>query len=172
MRRRTIFANSSTSSDAAAATVSSITNKMTIVNGLSSPTILDNYDTFLIDMWGVMHDGHAPYDGVLHALRRLKEAGKKLFILSNSSKRIVDSEKMLTKLGFHCNDSHTIITSGEVAHRLLRGDGNNGYATIGIYSILSSNRIREWYLYLVVVTMMLYTAHLQDGLYHPLRMLT
>jgi hypothetical protein len=30
---------------------------------------------------------------------------------------------MLTKLGFHCNDFHTIITSGEVAHRLLRGDG-------------------------------------------------
>ena len=76
MRLRTIFANSSTSSDAAAATVSSITNKMTIVNGLSSPTILDNYDTFLIDlidMWGVMHDGHAPYDGVLHAVRQLKE---------------------------------------------------------------------------------------------------
>ena len=124
MRRHTIFANSSTSSDAAAATVSSITNKMTIVNGLSSPTILDNYDTFLVDMWGVMHDGHAPYDGVLHAVRQLKEAGKALIILSNSSKRIVDSEKMLVKLGFNCNDFHTIITSGEVAHRLL---GNNGY---------------------------------------------
>lgn len=125
--RRTIFANSSTSSDAGSTTVSSTRNKMIIVNGLSSPTILNNYDTFLIDMWGVMHDGHTPYDGVLHAVRQLKEAGKTLIILSNSSKRMVDSEKMLTKLGFHCNDFHTIITSGEVAHRLLRGDGTNGY---------------------------------------------
>lgn len=123
MHRRTIFPHASTSSDA----VSSTTNKMTVVDGLSSPTILDNYDTFIINMWGVMHDGHAPYDGVLHAVRQLKEAGKTLIILSNSSKRMVDSEKVLTKLGFNCDDFHTIITSGEVAHRLLRGDGNNGY---------------------------------------------
>ena len=65
------------------------------INSISSPTLIDNYDTFLLDMWGVMHDGSAPYEGVLQTIRELKKAGKKLIILSNSSKRRENSEKML-----------------------------------------------------------------------------
>ena len=84
--------------------------------------ILDNYDTFLLDMWGVMHDGHAPYEGVLQAVKKFKESGKRLIILSNSSKRREDSERMLIKLGFDPADFHDIITSGDVSHRLLQGD--------------------------------------------------
>ncbi len=44
-----------------------------------------------------MHNGNEPYDGVIQAIRGLKKAGKKLIILSNSSKRKDSSEKMLTK---------------------------------------------------------------------------
>ncbi|KAL3822973.1 hypothetical protein ACHAXA_008113 [Cyclostephanos tholiformis] len=98
----------------------------TTVESLSSPRILDNYDTFLLDMWGVLHDGRSPYEGVLHAVRKLKEAGKRLIILSNSSKRKEDSEAMLARLGFDPSDFHDIITSGDVAHGLLRGDAGVG----------------------------------------------
>ncbi|MBV5332427.1 hypothetical protein JZU54_02420, partial [bacterium] len=83
----------------------------TMVDGLSSPLILDNYDTFLLDMWGVMHDGRAPYEGVLRAVRKLKESGKRLILLSNSSKRREDAERMLVELGFDPADFHDIVTS-------------------------------------------------------------
>ena len=100
----------------------------TMVDGLSSPLILDNYDTFLLDMWGVMHDGRAPYEGVLRAVRKLKESGKRLILLSNSSKRREDAERMLVELGFDPADFHDIVTSGDVSHRLLRGDAGGGVA--------------------------------------------
>ena len=100
----------------------------TMVDGLSSPLILDNYDTFLLDMWGVMHDGRAPYEGVLRAVRKLKESGKRLIVLSNSSKRREDAERMLVELGFDPADFHDIVTSGDVSHRLLRGDAGGGVA--------------------------------------------
>lgn len=45
----------------------------------------------------VMHNGSEPYEGVLQTVEELKKAGKKLIILSNSSKRRENSEKMLIK---------------------------------------------------------------------------
>ncbi len=44
-----------------------------------------------------MHNGKEPYDGVIQAIQGLKKAGKKLIILSNSSKRRDNSEDMLIK---------------------------------------------------------------------------
>lgn len=66
-----------------------------------------------------MHDGTNAYDGVLDAVSKLKEAGKELIILSNSSKRQDNSIKSLKKLGFDPSDFSQIVTSGEVAYHLL-----------------------------------------------------
>ncbi len=44
-----------------------------------------------------MHNGSEPYEGVLEAVKELKRAGKKMIILSNSSKRKENSHKMLKK---------------------------------------------------------------------------
>ena len=52
-------------------------------------------------MWGVMHNGSEPYEGVLEAVKELKRVGKKMIILSNSSKRRENSHKMLAKRKFH-----------------------------------------------------------------------
>lgn len=89
------------------------------VDGLSQ--IASDHETFLLDMWGVMHDGSKPYDGALDAVKLLKGHGKRLIILSNSSKRKANSERMLEKLGFDVDDFDDIITSGDIAHSLLMG---------------------------------------------------
>jgi hypothetical protein len=49
-----------------------------------------------------MHNGSKPYTGVLEAVKELKRAGKKMIILSNSSKRRENSHKMLVKREFCC----------------------------------------------------------------------
>ena len=92
---------------------------MKVVPGVRA--LADDFDVFLLDMWGVMHDGHRPYDGVLDVIQQLKAAGKRLVILSNSSKRQDNSVKMLRKLGFDPEDFELIITSGEVAYQMLGG---------------------------------------------------
>jgi HAD superfamily hydrolase (TIGR01459 family) len=83
---------------------------------------MENHDVFLLDMWGVMHDGFKPYDGVLDVVQRLRQANKKMIILSNSSKRKENSVSMLLKLGFDPTYFHDIITSGEVAYQMLSGN--------------------------------------------------
>ena len=81
--------------------------------------VVDRYDTFLLDMWGVMHDGTTTYEGVLEVVSKLVAAGKEVKILSNSSKRQDNSIKMLKKLGFDPSNFSQIITSGEVAYHML-----------------------------------------------------
>lgn len=93
---------------------------MKVVQGVRD--LVDGYDLFLLDMWGVMHDGSQPYDGVLDVVSKLKAAGKRMVILSNSSKRQENSIKMLHKLGFDPQDFEQIITSGEVAYQMLGGE--------------------------------------------------
>jgi hypothetical protein len=35
------------------------------------------YEGFILDQWGVLHDGVTPYPGALDCVRRLHEAGKR-----------------------------------------------------------------------------------------------
>jgi HAD superfamily hydrolase (TIGR01459 family) len=77
-------------------------------------------------MWGVLHDGHTPYPGVLETISQLRKAGKELVILSNSSKRQDNAVNMLQKLGFDPNDFAQIITSGEVTFQMMQGKLSSG----------------------------------------------
>ncbi|MFX6760178.1 hypothetical protein ABTH30_25075, partial [Acinetobacter baumannii] len=49
--------------------------------------IADRYDGFILDVWGVLHDGERLYPGVDNALQRLKAAGKRIVLLSNAPMR-------------------------------------------------------------------------------------
>ena len=49
--------------------------------------IINNYDNFIIDQWGVMHDGSMAINMQLKQLNYLNRKNKNLFIISNSSKR-------------------------------------------------------------------------------------
>lgn len=82
--------------------------------------IISEYDTFLIDQWGVLHDGTKPYDGVFEALKELHSLDKKMILLSNSSKRMNSSVRGLQKLGFDVNMFAGIVTSGELGWNALK----------------------------------------------------
>ena len=49
--------------------------------------IAEHYDLFLIDQWGVLHDGRFAYKEAINALQYLKNINKTLIIISNSSQR-------------------------------------------------------------------------------------
>ena len=76
--------------------------------------LCDSYTGYIIDQWGVLHDGNKPYDGVIEALTELKNRNKQIIILSNSGKRAEDNAKRLTQLGFDLNLFDHILTSGEM----------------------------------------------------------
>jgi len=81
--------------------------------------IVDKYDYFIIDQWGVLHNGKTPYPGVVECLKNLKSKGKCLILLSNSSKRKSSSIKGLTKVGIDPSLFFDIVTSGELGFQQL-----------------------------------------------------
>lgn len=81
--------------------------------------IADRYDAFILDQWGVLHDGSTPYPDTIETVRRLKEAGKKVSLLSNSGRRAVHNRELLADMGFDPAGFDAIVTSGEAAWRVL-----------------------------------------------------
>ena len=65
--------------------------------------IIFQYDVFILDQWGVMHDGYKGYDFAINSVEKLIKENKKLIIISNSSKRKTSSIRRLKKLGFDKN---------------------------------------------------------------------
>ena len=57
------------------------------------------YDGFILDLWGVVHDGVAPFPGVLDCMGRLVEAGKRIVLLSNAPRRADDVIRRIEKIG-------------------------------------------------------------------------
>lgn len=76
--------------------------------------LCDSYTGYLIDQWGVLHDGTRPYDGVLEALAELKRRRKQLILLSNSGRRAEVTAASLHKVGIDADMFDHILTSGEL----------------------------------------------------------
>ena len=87
------------------------------INSISD--IVDRYDNFIIDQWGVMHDGTSGYIHAIKTINYLKKKNKNLFIISNSSKRQKSSEEKLPKLGFNKDSFVNILTSGEMIWKTI-----------------------------------------------------
>ncbi len=75
--------------------------------------LFDHYDGFIVDLWGVIHDGTALYPNVLPALDRLHEAGKQVIFLSNAPRRAAKAAHRLGELGIADALYRAVYTSGE-----------------------------------------------------------
>lgn len=83
------------------------------------------YDGFLLDLWGVLHDGRSPMPGAVEALQNLKRAGKRIVILSNAPRRVPGVIRRITEIGIPRGLYDDLLSSGEAAWRWLR-QGNPG----------------------------------------------
>ena len=87
------------------------------LGGIAS--LINAFDVFFLDQFGVLHDGAAPYPGALGCLREIKAAKKKIVILSNSGKRAAENEKRMVQLGFAPDMWDLFLSSGEAAWRMF-----------------------------------------------------
>ena len=87
------------------------------ISGLAD--LIDRYEVFLIDAWGVLHDGRQLYPGVRKTLLQLQRADKAVIVLSNAARRHVDFKQELAKLGLGNDLYSTVVTSGELSWRAL-----------------------------------------------------
>ena len=87
------------------------------LNGLHQ--IADRYDAFLIDQFGVLHDGARLFPGASQLLDELRVRGKRIAVLTNSGKRAGDNTKRLLAMGLRAAQFDAVVSSGEVAWQAL-----------------------------------------------------
>lgn len=84
------------------------------------------YDAIVLDQWGVLHNGTAPYPGAVAALNSLHSHGTTLAVLSNSGKRSDANAQRIAKIGFSNDLFQRVMTSGEA----LWADVSSGAASM------------------------------------------
>jgi HAD superfamily hydrolase (TIGR01459 family) len=89
------------------------------------------YDGFILDLWGVIHDGVAPLPGAVECLRALTAAGKTIAFLSNAPRRAADVVRRITRIGVPQGLYHHVVSSGEEAWQYLDHRADPFYAALG-----------------------------------------
>ena len=75
--------------------------------------VADRFDAIVLDQWGVLHDGTAPYPSAVEALTRLAARGTRIAVLSNSGKRAAPNRARIGEMGFDTSTLEVVMTSGE-----------------------------------------------------------
>jgi HAD superfamily hydrolase (TIGR01459 family) len=89
------------------------------------------FDGFIVDQWGVLHDGKRPYAGAIECLRELRAAGKHVVVLSNSGRRETESLRMLAAMGFDPAFFDRVVSAGEDARQAIARRTEGFHARLG-----------------------------------------
>src|SRR5574343_1449199 len=92
------------------------------------------FDTYFIDIWGVLHQGGVLFPGVLKSLEFLKSHNKQILLLSNAPRRAKKVESFLSGIGVK-NGQHfdNILTSGEAFFLSLDDESKNTDSNLVFY---------------------------------------
>ena len=77
--------------------------------------IFDAYDTFVIDLWGVIHDGIRLNEKAIASIVELKKNSKKIVFLSNAPRPSAKVIDFLLKMKMNKQLLTNVMTSGEAA---------------------------------------------------------
>lgn len=88
-----------------------------IHHGLSE--IAERYDAFVIDLWGVLHDGVRAFPEAVACLEQLQARDKRVLILSNAPRRAESVAARNAELGIAPELCDGVMSSGEAAWRHL-----------------------------------------------------
>jgi HAD superfamily hydrolase (TIGR01459 family) len=108
----------------------------TFCSGLAD--LASRYWGFIVDQWGVLHDGARPYADALDCLARLRAAGRQIVLLSNSGKRTSVNRARLAEIGIDASLYDALVTSGEATWRALAEPTDPFFQALGRRCLLWS----------------------------------
>ena len=134
--------------------------------------IFDNYDTFIIDLWGVMHNGIKLNPKAMEAIDHLKKNSKKIVFLSNAPRPSSKVISFLMKMGMDKKYLSIVITSGEAAmHAINKKKFGKTFFHLGpprdtsIFEKVKDNRTKIEHCDFILCTG-LFDDHEDDLFYH------
>ncbi|MBI4185211.1 MAG: TIGR01459 family HAD-type hydrolase [Proteobacteria bacterium] len=93
--------------------------------------LAERYEAFVLDLWGVVHDGTTPYPGAIDCLRRLRARGRAVAFLSNAPRRSAVVAAAMAAMGIPAELYSAILTSGEAVHEELARRRDPWFAALG-----------------------------------------
>tara|TARA_B100001996_G_C18599785_1_gene569373 strand:- start:271 stop:1089 length:819 start_codon:yes stop_codon:yes gene_type:complete len=89
------------------------------INDLGLRSIVDRYDLFFIDIWGVVHNGIRINNNASQALSKLKSLNKEFILLTNAPRPNQNVKIFLLKMGLNELLASKVYTSGQAALNYL-----------------------------------------------------
>lgn len=93
--------------------------------------IASDYDGFVLDLWGVIHDGVNAFPHAVDCLSQLRDAGKKTLLLSNVPRPNEAVRSMMRRMGIADALYTDILTSGEAVRRALQSPPDAWWGALG-----------------------------------------
>lgn len=100
-----------------------------MIHGLSE--VASGFDAFILDLWGVVHDGVEAYPGARDTLAAIRAAGKKTILLSNAPRRADSLVEQMARMGIERGLYDLVLSSGEAVHMELQRRTDPFYARLG-----------------------------------------
>lgn len=101
----------------------------TLLTGISQ--VSEAYDGFIVDLFGVVHNGETAFAGAIDCLAHLIARGKRVVLLSNSPRRKQEVSDHLLGMGISAALYDGLITSGELVFEALSGTESGGRLQLG-----------------------------------------
>jgi len=93
--------------------------------------LAERYDGFVLDLWGVIHDGVNAFPHAVDTLGHLKATGKRTLLLSNVPRPNDAVRTMMRRMGIPDDLYTDILTSGEAVRRHLTNPPDAWWASLG-----------------------------------------
>jgi HAD superfamily hydrolase (TIGR01459 family) len=93
--------------------------------------LAERYNGFVLDLWGVIHDGVNAFPHAVECLKQLRAAGKRTLLLSNVPRPNGAVQSMMQRMGIPDALYTGILTSGEAVRQALRSPPDLWWAELG-----------------------------------------
>ena len=90
---------------------------LAVINGLAE--IACDYELFIFDLWGVVHNGVSPYPRVVDCLMRLRRSDARVVLLSNAPRPSASVAAQLEELGIQPALYDWLLTSGDATAKAI-----------------------------------------------------
>ena len=93
--------------------------------------LAERYNGFILDLWGVIHDGIDAFPHAIETLKQLRAAGKRTLLLSNVPRPNDAVRTMMRRMGIEDALYTGILTSGEAVRRALQNPPDPWWSELG-----------------------------------------
>ena len=93
--------------------------------------IVDKYDLYFVDLWGVIHNGIKLFSNAIEVLNNLKINNKKVILISNAPRTHETVKKFLKNLDFDLKLIDSLVTSGDVTKKYIQDNQDKKFCHLG-----------------------------------------